>query len=69
MEWKVHGEGSHRGLENITQWWRKSLSNDEKELAEKNMKSFCDLILSIDCTKPTGKVAIATIKNAKTKEI
>jgi gag-polypeptide of LTR copia-type len=48
---------------------KKKLADDIQELADKNKKWFGDLILSIDCTKPTGKVAFATVKNAKTKEI
>jgi hypothetical protein len=45
------------------------LTQNNQVIADQNRKGYRDLILSIDCTKPHGRVAFAIVKNAKTKEI
>jgi hypothetical protein len=48
---------------------KKTLTANDQAIADKNKKGFGDLILSIDCTKPQGRIAFAIVKNAKTKEM
>jgi hypothetical protein len=46
---------------------RRTLSQDEKKLADLNKRGFGDWILSMDHTKVHGRVAFVIVKNAKTK--
>jgi gag-polypeptide of LTR copia-type len=42
-----------------------NLTPAEKELVEANQKGFADLVLSMDCSNPAGKVALAIIIGTK----
>ncbi len=44
-----------------------TLSDADQAISEKNKKGFGDLILSIDCSTPHGKIAFAMVKGTKTK--
>ena len=44
-----------------------TLTEAEKAISDKNKKGFGDLILSIDCSTPNGKIAFAMVKGTKTK--
>jgi hypothetical protein len=46
---------------------KKTLSADDQLIAEANKKGYGDLILLIDCTTSSGKVAFAIVKGSKTK--
>jgi hypothetical protein len=46
---------------------KKTLSAENTAISEANKKGFGDLILSINCSTPAGKVAFAMVKGTKTK--
>jgi hypothetical protein len=43
-----------------------TLTADQQLIFDSNRKGFGDLVLSIDCTTPNGKVAFAIVKGSKT---
>ena len=46
---------------------KEKLTADQETIADANKKGFGDLILSIDCSTPAGKIAFAIVKGTKTK--
>jgi hypothetical protein len=63
------GETKAPSTHNKTSGKKLTLTADDQDIADLNKMGCGDLILSIDCTKPHGKIAFAIAKNSKTKEI